>query len=109
LRAGHRNSRRARSAKSAGQEFDEALAAVVRAGGEIAKAVDQLHALGCTIPSGQQVLSLGERAIRSSIQQTMWTRSVERLAPGERTSFSRLIDSWATAIERSFGEKEEAA
>ncbi len=99
--------------KVAGQTFDDALAVLVGAGDEVHKAVDELHRLGCSSPSGQQVLSLGERAIRSAVGKTLWSRCVERVAPNEQMAFAYIVEQWATMIERRLGElqpqKEEAA
>jgi hypothetical protein len=92
--------------KVAGRRIDDALAVVVEAGAEIHAAADELHRLDCPTPSGQQLLSFGERALRSAIQQTLWNRCIERLAPGERTTFSRVIEQWGLAIERRFGDAE---
>jgi hypothetical protein len=95
--------------KAAGQAIDDALAVLVAAGEDVHAAADALHMLGCPSPTGQQLLSFGERVIRGAVQKTMWSRAIERLAPGEHTSFSRVIDGWAAMIERQIGEKEEEA
>jgi hypothetical protein len=97
--------------KLAGQTLDDALAVLVGAGAEIHAAVDTLHVAGWNHPSGQQLLTFGERAIRSAVQQTIWSRCVERLAPNERVSFSHVISQWQQVFERRLGElqKEDAA
>jgi hypothetical protein len=92
--------------RMAGQAADGALAVLVGAAGEIHKATDELHRLGCPSPTGQQILSFGERAIRSAIQQTVWSRCIERLASSEKTTFGHVISQWATAIENRLGEAE---
>jgi multidrug resistance efflux pump len=51
----------------AGQTLDDALAVLVGAGGELHAAVDKIHALGCSHPHHQQVLSLGERALVTAL------------------------------------------
>jgi hypothetical protein len=93
--------------RMAGQAADGALAVLVGAAGEIHKATDELHRLGCPSPTGQQILSFGERAIRSAIQQTVWSRCIERLASSEKTTFGHVISQWATAIENRLGEAEQ--
>jgi hypothetical protein len=98
--------------RAAGQTADDALSIVVEAAGDIHKAVDQIHALGFGSPNHQQVLSLGERAIRTAIGKTPWSRCVERVAPNERMAFAYIVEQWATMIERRLGEqpnKERAA
>jgi hypothetical protein len=95
--------------KAAGMALDHALEVLVAAGEDVHAATDALHMLGCPTPTGQQLLSFGERVIRGAVQKTIWSRAIERLAPGEHTSFSRVIDGWAAMIERQIGEKEEAA
>jgi hypothetical protein len=97
--------------KLAGQMLDDALAVLVEAGDEIHAAVDTLHVAGWDHPTGQQVLSFGERAIRTAVMQTMWSRCVERLGPNERVSFSHVVSQWQQVFERRLGElqKEEAA
>jgi len=97
--------------KLAARMLDDALAVLVEAGDEIHTAVDTLHVAGWDHPTGQQALSFGERAIRTAIMQTMWSRCVERLAPNERVSFSHVVSQWQQVFERRLGElqKEEAA
>jgi hypothetical protein len=93
--------------RMAGQAADDALAVLVAAGAAIHEATDQLHRLGNQSPTGQQILSFGERAIRSAIQRTIWLRCIERLGPNERCSFVGVISQWAATIERQLGEQKE--
>jgi hypothetical protein len=95
--------------KAAGRKIDDALVVVITAGAEIHAASDELHRLDCQMPTGARVLSHGERALRTAIGQTIWARCIERLAPGERVSFSRVIEQWSLAIENRFGKKSEVA
>jgi hypothetical protein len=91
--------------RAAGQTIDDALSIVVEAAGDIHKAVDEIHALGFGSPNHQQVLSLGERAIRTAIGKTPWSRCVERAAPNERMAFAYIVEQWATMIERRLGDQ----
>jgi chromosome segregation ATPase len=91
--------------RAAGQTIDDALTILVEAAGDIHKAVDEIHMLGFGSPNHQQVLSLGERAIRTAIMQTMWARCIEIVAPSERTTFVRFIAQWQDAMERRPGEQ----
>jgi hypothetical protein len=52
------------------------------------------------IAAGEALFSTAEA------KQTMWSRCIERLAPGERTSFGHVISQWVTMIERRLGEAE---
>jgi hypothetical protein len=90
--------------KAAGQTLADALEVLVAAGDDLHKATDALHQLGCQSPTGQQILSLGERAIRSAIQETIWARCIERVGPMERMNFANITEQWAAAIERQIGE-----
>ena len=65
---------------------DEHLRSFVAAAGEIKKTVDAIHAIQTgAAPSGQQLLVFGEMAVRAAVMQTMWSRSVEFLAPNSAT------------------------
>ena len=91
---------------AAGQALADALEVLVAAGGDLHQATDELHRLGCPSPTGQQTLSLGERAIRTAIQQTIWSRCIERVGPLEHMNFAAITEGWAISIERRLGESE---
>jgi hypothetical protein len=91
---------------AAGQAIDDALEVLVAAGDDLHKAADALHMLDCPTPTGQQLLSFGERAIRAAVQKTIWSRAIERLSPSEQCTFAGVIQQWAVSIERRFGESE---
>jgi hypothetical protein len=101
--------------RAAGQTADDALAVLVAAGATMHAAIDKIHSLGCSHPAYQQVLSLGERALVTALQQTIWARAFHVLAPRERTRFSDFISQWERSLQneiaRRLGEKqnEEAA
>jgi hypothetical protein len=101
--------------KLAGQTLDDALIVLVEAGAELHVAVDQIHECGVSHPHHQQVLSLGERALVTALQQTIWARAFHVLAPREQTRFSDFISQWERMLQneiaRRLGEKqnEEAA
>jgi hypothetical protein len=101
--------------KLAGQTLDDVLIVLVEAGAELHAAVDQIHECGVSHPHHQQVLSLGERALVTALQQTIWARAFHVLAPREQTRFSDFISQWERMLQneiaRRLGEKqnEEAA
>jgi hypothetical protein len=94
---------------------DEHLRSFVAAAGEIKKTVDAIHAINPgSAPTAQQLLVFGEMAVRAAVMQTMWTHSVEFLAPNQRHTFPRLARGWAEpairAIDQALGdEKKEVA
>jgi flagellar biosynthesis/type III secretory pathway chaperone len=71
------------------------------------------HGLGVFVPSEQQFLSLGERAERTVLMATPWSRVAERIAPGERRTHSSYAQPWRDQIVKAagalLGDKQEAA
>ena len=78
--------------KAAGIALADALEVLVAAGDDLHKMTDAIHRLGVQSPTGQQILSLGERAIRSAIQETIWARCIERVGPLERMNFASITE-----------------
>jgi hypothetical protein len=90
----------------AGVAADEALANLIEASHEIHEAMDEIHAAGSPAPTSAQVLTFGDRAIRSAVMNTMWARAVERLGPTERCTFAGIIREWETALGNRLGDAE---
>src|SRR5262249_34843758 len=62
--------------------------------------VAKINALGFNHPSAQHLQSLGERAIRSMLVQSIFARSFEHIAPRERQNFNEFVGRWAESLER---------
>jgi chromosome segregation ATPase len=88
-----------------GRQLDAALATVATSGQALHESLGKIHSLGSAFPTGQQLHSLGARALLTAIAATPWRREFETIAPRERRSFSDLIETWAATIESRLGEK----
>jgi hypothetical protein len=91
--------------RSAGLLVDQALAALVDASAAMSIVIDVVHGLGVAHPHHQQVLTFGERVIRTALQKTMWSRGFEHLPPSERQSFSPICDGWAKMLETNIAQR----
>jgi hypothetical protein len=96
-----------------GNEVDELLSELATASAALKASVSEIHGLGVGFPSHAQLQSLGERALHTSLMNTLF--QAQHVPPGERTTFAKLIKGWAATIERgveqTLGEtaKQEAA
>ena len=59
--------------------------------------------------SSCQLLTMGERAIRTAIAKTVWARCVERLPPNEKITFAHVVDEWARMLTRRLDELQREA
>lgn len=80
-------------------DLDAMLADVVECSAAMKTAVARIHALGSPFPSHEQVHALGKFCMLTALQQTIWHRHFEVIAPRERRSFAALVDQWAASIE----------
>jgi len=86
---------------TAGRATHQALATFVAAQAELRAALDAMHRLGCSFPSGDQLRVLGGAAVNSMLMETLWSRDIGRhLAPHERKTFAGLVAEWSRTIER---------
>jgi hypothetical protein len=86
--------------REAAAAADTGLAQFIAAGDLMRTALDQIHDAGAAHPNHQQLLTMGERAIRTAIAKTVWARCVERLPPNERISFAHSVDEWSKMLTR---------
>jgi hypothetical protein len=91
---------------------DEHLRSFVAAAGELKRTVDAIHGLNSgSAPTSQQLLVFGEMAVRAAVMETMWSRSVEFLAPNQRHTFPKLARGWAEpaikAIDQLLGDEKQ--
>jgi hypothetical protein len=91
--------------RAAGKAADAALAKLVAVGTVMKAAVDAIHHFGVPNPNHAQVLAIGERAIKTTLMQTMWARAFEHIAPSERRAFSPAVDQWCSKLESDIAEK----
>jgi hypothetical protein len=85
----------------AGREIDGAMAELVEASNAMRQALTQMHILGCKFPSHEQLSVLGDRALRTALMQTAWARYFEGVSPGERKTFTALVEAWATMVDNN--------
>jgi hypothetical protein len=86
---------------TAGRATHQALATFVAAQAELRAALNAMHELGCSFPSGDQLRVLGGAAVHTALMETLWGRDIGRhLAPGERKTFAGLVIEWSKTIER---------
>jgi hypothetical protein len=78
-----------------GNEIDAAFADLVAASKELHTRIDNIHALGCSAPTGQQVKVNFDLAFKTAVQATpYWTQDFPFLAPSQRKSFGNVVNSW---------------
>jgi hypothetical protein len=91
-----------------GQVLDDALADVVTAGANLRACLNRLHNLGVGHPSHEVLATLGNLAIRTAMQKSIWSRYYEAIAPKDRKSFAAVVASWrehlTVDVERRLGE-----
>jgi hypothetical protein len=85
-----------------GKQADAALAMLIAATHGMRAALNAIHGCGSDFPSHQQLLSLGEHALKTGLMQMPgFARAFEHLPPSSRRSFSDLFEGWASMIERN--------
>jgi hypothetical protein len=82
-----------------GQAADAGLAKLVEAGDALRDAIHKINSFGVGHPSGHQLASLGERAVKTRLMETPWARGFEHLSPRERFNFSSITAQWAEKLE----------
>jgi hypothetical protein len=99
--------------RKCGRQMEDALAAFVGAAVAFREHLTKIHNLGCDFPSHGLADVNARLAIGTALMQTPWRREFEHLAPGERRTFTQLVDGWAARIEpgvrRRLGEAEDKA
>src|SRR5262249_41453638 len=89
-----------KSLREAGSICDEALSTFAGGSEAMGEIVAKMNALGFNHPSAQHLQSLGERAIRSMLVQSIFARSFETIAPRERQNFNEFVSRWCVSLER---------
>jgi hypothetical protein len=89
----------------AGHRLDAVLADLSSTAQVLGAALDAVHAAGSPSPSHQQLMSLGERALRTALMATPWRRAFDSVPPGERRSVADLVDVWSGNIERGIAHR----
>jgi hypothetical protein len=84
-----------------GRTLDDALTVLVEASADMKEALSEMHSLGCPYPSHDQLAVLGERALRTGLHQTIWSRYFEIVPPNERKTFVVLVQAWAATVENN--------
>src|SRR5262249_21949193 len=91
--------------RESGAEADKALKQFVAAANSVSKCIAGLQQRGVNNPNGQQLLSMGRRAVLAAMIESPFRTEFETIAPRERQSFKLFTSAWASAIERSVGAK----
>ena len=73
-----------KSLRDAGTVCDEALATFTARSDAMRQIIAKMNALGFNHPSANQLMSLGERAVRTALVQTAFARAFESIPPSER-------------------------
>jgi hypothetical protein len=89
-----------------GHALDVALEAIAVHGRELQETLIRMQQLGVNFPSGQQLISIGSRALLAACGQTPWRRSFETLPPRERYRFGQVVDGWGGTIENGLDARE---
>jgi hypothetical protein len=85
----------------AGRAIDQSLDQLVERSNAMRAALMEIHALGCPFPSHEQLVVLGERALRTGLHQTLWSRYFEIVQPNERKTFAALVQAWEAVVENN--------
>jgi hypothetical protein len=80
--------------------LDDTFTAMIKETNALEETLKEIHLLGCPFPSRAQLDALGGRALKTALMQTPFRREFEHLAPSERQSFPKLVNEWASRIER---------
>src|SRR5215510_31434 len=91
--------------REVGAKCDRALKQFAEGSDELRKIIAATNQRGLGNPSGEQLQSLGERAIRGVRVNTPYAKAFEHLAPRERQDFALFTTAWASAIERFASQK----
>jgi hypothetical protein len=97
--------RLAKELREAGKLADEGLAMFLDATNAMHHAVSRFSSLGLNNPSSVQFVSLGERAVRTVLMETVFRRAFEHLGPAERKSFASFTAEWAAMLDKATAAK----
>jgi hypothetical protein len=83
-----------------GARMDEHALALSMAAGEAAGLVNELHALGCPMPTGAQFQTYMSIATSTAIMSLPWSRNFDHrfLSPNEKRKFGPLLSGWSNAV-----------
>jgi len=88
------------SLRDAGKTCDEALATFAAGSDVMRRIIQEINALGFHHPTGMQYMSLGERAVRTALVNTAFSRAFEAIPPSERQEFNDFVGKWCISLER---------
>lgn len=91
--------------REAGRQADDALAVLNEAVSIMDDTVTSINRLGVSHPSHAQLMSLGERALKSALVGHPWARGFEHVRPTERRNFAGFLNEWARALEQNINSK----
>ena len=78
-----------------GSIIDDCFADMNSAAAEMKDTLVQMHQLGATAPSHDQMRVLGALALKTALMGTPWSKEgFEYLAPNQRRSFRDLVSGW---------------
>src|SRR6516225_9288618 len=89
--------------REAGKLADEGLAMFLDATNAMHHIVSRFSSLGLGNPSAVQFVSLGERAVRTVLMETVFRRAFEYLGPADRKSFASFTAEWAVMLDKATG------
>jgi hypothetical protein len=91
--------------REAGQQADDALNVLGEAAATMGDTIAAINRLGVTHPSSMQLVSLGERSIRTALRTQPWARAFEDVPPAERRNFASFVNAWAVSLEQDVNAK----
>jgi len=93
------------SLRDAGKTCDEALATFAAGSDVMKRVIQEINTLGFHHPTGMQYMSLGERAVRTALVNTAFSRAFEAIRPSERQEFNDFVGKWCVALEREIAQR----
>ena len=97
--------RLAKELREAGKLADEGLAMFLDATNAMHHIVSRFSSLGLGNPSAVQFVSLGERAVRTVLMETVFRRAFEHLGPADRKNFASFTAEWAVMLDKATSAK----
>jgi hypothetical protein len=85
--------------RQAGADMDQALRTVSERGHELNVLLGRLHDAGVSVPTREQLDTLGYHPVMTSLMQTPWHQRFRYLGPSERRSFGQLFADWCSVAE----------
>jgi len=94
-----------KSLRDAGTICDESLETFAAGSAAMKGIIQKLNALGFSHPTEMQYQSLGERAVRTALVGSAFSRAFETIAPRERQHFNQFVGQWCVSLDREIANR----